>query len=88
LGKNSRNQRVVMHEIAHTLGIGTSAGLGLLMKNGVFTGKYATQALREVTHDEKAELHGDRSHDASYEFEQLPKHAELMTIWLAGGSAF
>lgn len=62
LGNNSRNQRVCMHEIAHTLGIGTSARWGLLVKEGRFTGKHATAALREITHDDKAELHADRSH--------------------------
>jgi hypothetical protein len=62
LGRNSRNQRVCMHEIAHTLGVGTSPAWGKLVVGGVFTGKNATKALQEVTKDDKAILHADRMH--------------------------
>lgn len=62
LGLNSRNQRVCMHEIAHTLGVGTSPQWGKLVVDGIFTGSRATQALREITGDEKAVLHADRMH--------------------------
>lgn len=62
LGRGARNQRVIMHEIAHTFGVGTSPAWGRLVVNGVFTGKNATAALREATHDPDALLHADRQH--------------------------
>ncbi len=62
LGRNSRNQRVCMHEISHTLGVGTSPAWGKLVSGGTFTGKHATKALREITGDDKAILHADRQH--------------------------
>lgn len=62
LGRNARNQRVVMHEIAHTFGVGTSPSWGRLVVNGVFTGRNATQALREATHDPSTVLHADHQH--------------------------
>ena len=62
LGRNARNQRVVMHEIAHTFGVGTSPAWNRLVVNGVFTGKNATQVLREATHDPSAVLHADHQH--------------------------
>lgn len=51
-----------MHEIAHTVGSGTSDAYWNLMVDGVFTGAHATQTLREITSDPTAELHGDNTH--------------------------
>ena len=62
LGRYARTQRVCMHEIAHTLGVGTSPSWEKLVVNGVFTGINATQALRDATHDPNAILHADRMH--------------------------
>jgi len=61
-GKYSNNQRVAMHELAHTLGVGTSREWGNLVVNGVFTGSHATRQLQEITKDPKAVLHADRMH--------------------------
>lgn len=62
LGTTARNRRVCMHEIAHTLGVGTHPNWERLVKDKVFTGKNATAVLREITHDKNAVLHADRQH--------------------------
>lgn len=62
MGKNAHNERVCMHEICHTVGIGTSPQWGKLVVNGVFTGSEATKLLREITKDKSAVLHADRMH--------------------------
>lgn len=62
LGRGARNKRVIMHEIAHTLGVGTAGNWGNVVKDGVFTGKKATEALREATGDKNAVLKADRMH--------------------------
>lgn len=51
-----------MHEIAHTVGIGTSNEYRNLIKDGDFTGKHGTEMLREITSDPDAVLHGDNTH--------------------------
>jgi len=51
-----------MHEIAHTIGVGTTTEYKALIVNGVFTGSYATQAIRAVTGDSTALLKGDAQH--------------------------
>lgn len=51
-----------MHEIAHTLGIGTSAEYQAMFSGGVFTGATATALLREIEGDPAAEVHGDSQH--------------------------
>jgi hypothetical protein len=58
----SIGQRVAMHEIAHTMGVGTSPKWAKLVEKGIFTGKRATQQLREITKDPKAVLHADKQH--------------------------
>lgn len=62
LGRGARNQRVIMHEIAHTLGVGTAGSWGSVVKDGVFTGRNATEALREATGEKNAVLKADRMH--------------------------
>jgi len=51
-----------MHEIAHTVGVGTTAEYKALMVNGVFTGAHATATLRAITGDSTAVLKGDAQH--------------------------
>ena len=51
-----------MHEIAHTMGVGTSGQWGKLNQKGVFTGPHATAVLREIDHDPKAVVHCDNQH--------------------------
>ena len=63
-GKN-RSYMVVLtalHEIAHTVGIGTTGEYGQLIVDGNFTGPMATAILRELTGDPEAVLHGDSQH--------------------------
>lgn len=62
MGKTSHNARVCMHEICHTVGIGTSPHWGKLVKEKIFTGKHATRQLQEITGDKNAVVHADRMH--------------------------
>lgn len=57
----SINRRVALHEIGHTLGIGTHPDWQKNIKDGKWTGKHALKQLREFD-GEKAELHADRMH--------------------------
>jgi hypothetical protein len=52
---------VAIHEIAHTLGIGTHENWGENIKDGLWTGKYALEQLREFD-GKDAVLHADRMH--------------------------
>jgi hypothetical protein len=61
----SRTYMVVLtalHEMAHTVGIGTTNEYRNLIVNGVFTGAKATAMLKEVTGDPTAVLKGDSQH--------------------------
>jgi len=51
-----------MHEIAHTIGIGTTNEYRSLIVNGVFTGPLATAELRAIQGDPQAQLKGDAQH--------------------------
>lgn len=53
--------RTAMHEIAHTLGIGTTDQWRNLVKDGKWTGPNAIRQLREFD-GPSAELHADRMH--------------------------
>jgi hypothetical protein len=50
-----------MHEIAHTLGVGSSQ-FAALISNGIFTGSTATSQLREITGNPADQVHGDGVH--------------------------
>lgn len=50
-----------MHEIAHTMGMGTTSEYQKMMVNGVFQGQKAQALLREIDGAD-AELHGDSQH--------------------------
>ena len=62
LGKNARNARVCMHEICHTVGVGTHGKWQQFLKDGQWQGKRANKVLQELTNDSKAQLKGDRMH--------------------------
>lgn len=57
----SINARVALHEIGHTLGVGTHPNWQENVKDGKWTGKHALAQLREFD-GENAELHADRMH--------------------------
>jgi hypothetical protein len=58
----SMNCITAMHEIAHTVGIGTSSKWSSLVSNGTFTGTNATAQLRTVTGNQSDVLHADSQH--------------------------
>jgi hypothetical protein len=51
-----------MHEIAHTVGVGTSSRWPSMIRDGVFTGTYATEQLRVLTGKPDDRVHGDSQH--------------------------
>jgi hypothetical protein len=51
-----------MHEIAHTVGVGTASQWGSKVSNGIFTGAAATAQLREITGVATDEVHADSQH--------------------------
>ena len=57
----SINARVALHEIGHTLGIGTHPNWQANVKDGKWTGKHALEQLREFD-GKDAVLHADRMH--------------------------
>lgn len=57
----SINARVALHEIGHTLGIGTHGNWQANIKDGKWTGKNALEQLREFD-GKDAVLHADRMH--------------------------
>lgn len=62
LGPTARNARVCMHEICHTVGVGTHPKWGKLMVDRRWQGERANKVLQELTKDPKAQLHGDHMH--------------------------
>lgn len=63
------SRRVALHEIAHTLGIGTAEKWGANVKDGLWTGKYGLAQLREFD-GKDAVLHADRQHFWPYGLNQ------------------
>ncbi|MEY3895396.1 MAG: hypothetical protein RLZZ214_915 [Verrucomicrobiota bacterium] len=57
----SISRRVAIHEISHTLGVGTHENWGKNIKDGLWTGKHALAQLREFD-GKDAVLHADRMH--------------------------
>ncbi len=51
-----------MHEIAHTVGVGQSSAWFSLVKNGIYTGTYGTEELRNITGVSTDAVHGDSQH--------------------------
>jgi cellulase/cellobiase CelA1 len=60
--RSSMQQITAMHEISHTLGVGTAPGWSSRLSNGVWTGAAATAELRRQTGDNSAVLRGDSIH--------------------------
>jgi hypothetical protein len=55
------NHITAMHEIAHTVGVGSSQ-FGAMISNGIFTGKAATAQLVAITGNAQDQVHGDKQH--------------------------
>lgn len=60
-GRSYMQVGTAMHEIAHTIGIGTTAEYKALIVNGMYTGKLATSALQAID-GPTAVLKGDAQH--------------------------
>lgn len=60
--RSSMQQATAMHEIAHTLGVGTHPAWSRLLSGGVWTGPAANAELRAITGDPAAVVHGDSQH--------------------------
>ncbi|HYN94945.1 MAG TPA: cellulose-binding domain-containing protein [Pilimelia sp.] len=59
---SSMQQATAMHEIGHTLGVGTVAAWSARLSGGAWTGSNANAALRAITGDPSATIRGDASH--------------------------
>lgn len=56
------NHITAMHEIAHTVGVGTSSRWTSLIVNKVYTGANGTAVLKAITGDSNAKINGDNTH--------------------------
>ena len=78
----SISRRVALHEIAHTLGIGTHPEWSQHVKDGKWTGRHALRQLREFDGPEAA-LYADGMHfwpyGLNYDHESTPE-AELRCV--------
>lgn len=62
-GAKSTMQKITaMHELSHTLGVGTSSAWSPRISGGIWTGSAAPAELRKLTGDQAASLHADRQH--------------------------
>ena len=52
----------IMHEIAHTLGVGTASNWGSFMVDGKWTGNNAINQMHSITGDQNAVVNGDTQH--------------------------
>lgn len=62
---SSRSYMVVitaMHEISHTLGVGTTTQYAALVSNGIVNAPQATAALRKIEKNDTVRLRGDKTH--------------------------
>ncbi|XXX72870.1 hypothetical protein WMF30_35000 [Sorangium sp. So ce134] len=58
---SSMNYITAMHEISHTLGVG-SFEFGAMVRDGIFTGEAATSQLRAITGNASDLVHADSQH--------------------------
>lgn len=56
------NHITAMHEIAHTVGVGTSGKWSSLIVNKVYTGANGTAEIKAITGDNTAQIKGDSMH--------------------------
>ena len=77
-GPNDISVRTALHEMAHTVGIGTTPAYHRLTVNERFIGKHALAQLRAITGDDQAVLHADTWHFWPY---GLNNPGEDHTIW-------
>jgi hypothetical protein len=61
-GKDYMEYITAMHEISHTVGIGTAPAWPSLVVNGIFTGEHATAQLRAITGNATDQLNADTQH--------------------------
>ncbi|HEX5101952.1 MAG TPA: hypothetical protein VFV94_20730 [Polyangiaceae bacterium] len=61
-GKDYMEYITAMHEIAHTVGVGTVSQWSTHLVNGIWNGAQATAKLRELTGIADDEVHGDTQH--------------------------
>lgn len=64
-------QITAMHEIGHTLGVGTSPNWAAHLAHGRWTGSHATEQLRRLTGRPDAQLFADRQHFWPYGLNQV-----------------
>lgn len=60
--KSYMNHITAMHEIAHTVGVGTSSKWWTLIVNKVYTGANGTAEIRAITGNNSAVINGDNTH--------------------------
>ncbi len=77
-GPRDISLRTALHEISHTVGIGTTTQYHRLTVNGQFIGKHALAQLRAITGDDHAILHADTWHFWPY---GLNNPGEDLSIW-------
>ena len=77
-GPGDISLRTALHEISHTVGIGTTPAYHRLTINGRFVGKHALVQLRAITGDDHAILHADTWHFWPY---GLNNPGEDHSIW-------
>ena len=61
-GRDYMEYITAMHEIAHTVGVGTAPKWASLVVDGIFTGTHATAELRTITGNATDELNADTQH--------------------------
>jgi hypothetical protein len=61
-GKDYMEYITAMHEISHTVGVGTAPKWSSLVVNGIFTGEHATAELRMITGNPDDMLNADTQH--------------------------
>ncbi len=61
-GRSYMNVRTALHEMGHTMGMGTTADYRGMFKDGVFQGEKTQALVKELSGDPAAEIHGDAQH--------------------------
>jgi hypothetical protein len=61
-GRDYMEYITAMHEISHTVGVGTAPKWSSIVVNGIFTGEHATAELRMITGNPDDQLNADTQH--------------------------